>query len=263
MEETLLILNSIGESVTKEEVLCFVKVLLIDLKSDNPKVKWERDTKSPWGTFCSSGFTGTSCIRLQKHRIRNQPVVLMNYEKDGNFVFNAEEFDGDPNNTAHLAHLYRLIAATVIHREIYNDISTPNAEIQLSIEEMGNRCLKVNQLFCSVTANEVANTLMHKPSVVNLNISNESPEWHRRIKLIHNLVHVIQCTRVRESSLILDGFALKKANGQLCGHLTTDPIAKWANAHVIVDSERYPDFCFDEIRVKVAADIIGNLLMVL
>ena len=263
MEQTLLILNSIGESVTKEEALCFVKVLLIDLKSDNPKVKWERDTKSPWGTFCSSGFTGTSCIRLQKHRIRKQPVVLMSYEKDGKFVYNAEEFDGDPNNLDHLAHLYKKVAATVIHREIYNDIAVSDTENKLSVDEIDSQCLKVNQLFCSVTANEIVDELMHKPSVANLNISNESPEWHRRTKLIRNLVHVIQCTRVRESSLILDGFALKKADGQLCGHITTDPIAKWANAHIIADSERYPDFCFDEIRVKVAADIIGNLLMVL
>lgn len=263
MKPTLILLNSIGGTTTKEEASCFARQLLHDLKSSTPKYTWERTPNAAWGTFHSFGLTQTSRIQLQKYRIKKQSVVLMSYEKDGRFIYNIQEFDGDPNNTSHLAHLYKLVAATVIHKEIYNDIAVFDTENKLSVDEIDSRCLKVNQLFCSVTANEIVDTLMHKPSVVNLSISNESPEWHRRTKLIRNLVHVIQCTRVRESSLILDGFALKKADGQLCGHLTTDPIAKWANAHVVVNSERYPDYTFDEIRVKVAADIIANLLMIL
>ena len=74
---------------------------------------------------------------------------------------------------------------------------------------------------------------------------------------------LIQCARIKESPLILDGFALKKADGTLYGHIATEPIAKWANAHVIVRKDRYEGLAYHEIRVKIAADIIASLLLIL
>jgi hypothetical protein len=263
MERTLYLLNAHGSTVTKDEACCFVRQLIQDLKREQPKIKWQREKDTPWGTFFTRGLSGVSFIQLRSYRIQKQPVVFMNYEKDGKFVYNIHEFNGDPANPNHFAHLYKRVAATMAHQEVFGDNSDRCLATKLSVEEMDDRCLKVVDVFRAVTSQEVLDRLMKQPSMANINLSQGSPEWCRRSKQVCNIVRLIQCVRIRESSLILDGFALKKADGTLCGHISTDPIAKWANAYVIIRKDKYPGLAFDEIRVKVASDIIANLLMIL
>ena len=262
MERNLHIICGPGETITPEYVCCYVQQLLKDLKEGHMML-WQRDTTSGWGTFCSGGLSGNSCIRLSRYHIKKQPVVVLSYEKGNRLIYNAMEFDGNPSTPSHIAHLYEKVSAAVKHRNIFDGISEKDMDFHLSAEDMNERCLKVNELFNTITDQQMVDRLMYHPSTANLNISEDSPEWQRRTKQIHSLVHLIQCTRIRESSLILDGFALKKADGKRYGHITTDPIAKWANAHVIIKPDSYTGLAFDEIRIKVAADIIANLLMIL
>lgn len=130
-----------------------------------------------------------------------------------------------------------------------------------SIEETDDQCLKIIELFNSLSVSQIEDRLMNQPSILTLNASAGSPEWHRRCKMIRNLVKLIQGARIKESPYLIDGFSIKDCNGKLCGHIATDPIAKWANAHVIVRKEQYSGLQPDEIRLKVASDLIANLLL--
>lgn len=184
------------------------------------------------------------------------------YQKNQN-GYSLIELNLQSDSPGILAQLYKQVAATVKHQTIYGNSNIQESDTKLSVDEMNDWCLKVNELFRAVSVDQVVAYLMNRPSTANVNISEGSPEWQRREQQIRNLIQTIQYTRNRESSLILDGFALKKANGQICGHITTDPIAKWSNAHIIVRPERYTGLPFNEIRVKVASDIIANLLTIL
>ena len=261
MERTLILQTTQGETVTEAEACCFARQLLKDLKSDSPKIKWERDKTSPWGAFISTGLHGTSLIKLSAYQQLKHSVIYMSYQKDGKFIYTLQEFGGNPDNPKHLAHLYQWVSAAVKHGEIYRDVTDISTGSQLSVGETKDSCLKVIDVFRSVTVQEILDKLMAQPSFASFDISQDSPEWQRRSQQVKNLVQLIQCARIKESPLILDKFSLKKADGTLYGHIATEPIAKWANAHVIVRKDRYEGLAYHEIRVKIAADIIANLLL--
>ncbi len=263
MERTLILQTTQGETVTEAEVCCFARQLLKDLKSDAPKIKWAREKDAPWGTFVSTGITGTSLIRLSTYQHLNHPVIFMSYQKDGKFIYTVQEFGGKPENPRDLAHLYKWVSASVKHSDIYGNLTDKSTGSQLSVGETKDRCLKVIDVFRSVTVQEILDKLMAQPSMASFDISLDSPEWQRRSQQVKNLVQLIQCARIKESPLILDGFSLKKADGQLYGHIATEPIAKWSNAHIIIRKDRYEGLAYHEIRVKVASDIIANLLLFL
>lgn len=261
MERTLILQTTNGETVTEAEVCCFARQLLKDLKSDAPKIKWARKANAPWGAFVSTGLHGTSLIRLSTYLHLKRPVTFMSYQKDGKFIYTLQEFGGNPENPRDLAHLYKWVSASVKHSDIYGNVTDKSTDPQLSVGETKDRCLKVIDVFRAVTVQEILDKLMAQPSMVSFDISKDSPEWQRRSQQVKNIVQLIQCARIKESPLILDGFALKKADGTLYGHIATDPIAKWANAHVIVRKEQYSGLRPDEIRLKVASDLIANLLL--
>ena len=261
MERTLILQTTQGETVTEAEVCCFARQLLKDLKSDAPKIKWAREKNAPWGTFVSTGITGTSLIRLSTYQHLKHPVIFMSYQKNGKFIYTVQEFGGNPENPRDLAHLYKWVSASVKHSDIYGNPTDKSTGSQLSVGETKDRCLKVIDIFRSVTVQEVLDKLMAQPSMASFDISQDSPEWQRRSQQVKNIVQLIQCARIKESPLILDGFALKKADGTLYGHIATEPIAKWANAHIIIKKGRYEGLGYHEIRVKIAADIIANLLL--
>ena len=263
MERTLILQTTQGETVTEAEVCCFARQLLKDLKSDSPKIKWTREKNAPWGTFVSTGLTGTSLIRLSTYLHLKCPVIFMSYQTKDKFIYTLQEFDGNPENPKHFAHLYKWISALVKHSDIYGNVPDKSTGSQLSVGETKDRCLKVIDVFRSVTVQEILDKLMSQPSMVSFDISHDSPEWQRRSQQVKNLVQLIQFARIKESPLILDGFSLKKADGQLYGHIATEPIAKWANAHIIIRKDRYEGLAYHEIRVKVASDIIANLLLFL
>ena len=263
MERTLILQTTQGETVTEAEVCCFARQLLKDLKSDAPKIKWAREANAPWGAFVSTGLHGTSLIRLSTYLHLKRPVTFMRYQKDGKFIYTLQEFGGNPENPHDLAHLYKWVSASVKHSDIYGNVTDKSTGSQPSVGETKDRCLKVIDVFRAVTVQEILDKLMAQPSMVSFDISKDSPEWQRRSQQVKNIVQLIQCARIKESPLILDGFALKKADGTLYGHIATEPIAKWANAHVIVRKDRYEGLAYHEIRVKIAADIIASLLLIL
>ena len=263
MERTLILETTQGETVTEAEVCCFARQLLKDLKSDAPKIKWAREANAPWGAFVSTGLHGTSLIRLSTYLHLKRPVTFMSYQKDGKFIYTLQEFGGNPENPHDLAHLYKWVSASVKHSDIYGNVTDKSTGSQPSVGETKDRCLKVIDVFRAVTVQEILDKLMAQPSMVSFDISKDSPEWQRRSQQVKNIVQLIQCARIKESPLILDGFALKKADGTLYGHIATEPIAKWANAHVIVRKDRYEGLAYHEIRVKIAADIIASLLLIL
>jgi len=263
MERTLILQTTNGETVTEAEVCCFARQLLKDLKSDAPKIKWAREANAPWGAFVSTGLHGTSLIRLSTYLHLKRPVTFMSYQKDGKFIYTLQEFGGNPENPHDLAHLYKWVSASVKHSDIYGNVTDKSTDPQLSVGETKDRCLKVIDVFRAVTVQEILDKLMAQPSMVSFDISKDSPEWQCRSQQVKNLVQLIQCARIKESPLILDGFSLKKADGKLYGHIATEPIAKWANAHVIIRKDRYESLAYHEIRVKIAADIIASLLLIL
>ena len=263
MERTLYLLNSCGGTVTETEACCFVKQLIKDLKSETPKIKWNRVPDAEWGTFASTGLSGDSYIQLKSYRIKNQPVTCMLYKKGDVFVYTLQEFDGDPENSTHLSHLYKWVKASVRHRELYGNPVHKNTESQLSVEEMDDHCLKLIDVFRSLTPEQITGRLMNikQPSILCEGISVDSPEWIRRCKLIRSLVKFLQQARIKESCLIVENSVLKDSDGQSCGNIATEPVAKWVNAYVIIQEDKYTGLSADEIRLKVASDIVANLLI--
>ncbi len=263
MERTLYLLNSCGGTVTEAEACCFVKQLIKDLKSENPKIKWNRVPDAEWGTFFSTGLSGNSYIQLRSYRIKNQQVTCMLYKKGDAFVYTLQEFDGDSENPTHLFHLYKWTKAFVRHRELYGTPAHKSTESQLSVEEMDDHCLKLIDVFRSLTPEQIAGRLMNvkHPSILCEDISEGSPEWMRRSKMIRSLVKFLQQARIKESCLIVENSILKDSNGQSCGNISTEPVAKWVNAYVIIQKEQYAGLSSDEIRLTVASDIVANLLI--
>ncbi len=263
MERTLYLLNFCGGTITETEACCFVKQLIKDLKSENPKIKWNRVPDAGWGTFFSTGLSGDSYIQLKSYRIKNQLVTCMLYKKGDVFVYTLQEFDGDPKISTHLSHLYKWAKASVRHRELYGDPMHKNTESQLSVEEMDDHCLKIIDIFRSLTAEQIVGQLMNvmQPSILCEDISESSPEWMRRNKMIRSLVKFLQQARIKESCLIVENSVLKDSDGKTYGNITSEPVAKWVNAYVIIKEAKYADLSSDEIRLKVASDIIANLLI--
>ena len=179
MERTLILRTTQGETVTEAEALCFARQLLRDLKSDHPKINWKHDI-SNWSTFVSTGLSGTSLIKLSTYQVFKDPVIQMSYQKDGKFIYNIQEFQGSPANPKHLAHLYKWVAATVKHSCIYGTVAIKDSGAYPSIEETDDQCLKIIELFNSLSVSQIEDRLMNQPSILTLNASAGSPEWHRR-----------------------------------------------------------------------------------
>lgn len=263
MEHIQYLLNTPGGSITKETALCFMQQLIKDIKSEHPKIRWNRDLDSEWGTFFTNGLSGDSYIQLKCHRSQKKSMVCMSYAKGGKFVYNLIEFDGTPSMPSHLAHLYKWVKASVRHRELYGDTVHKATKSQLSVEEMDDHCLKIIDVFRSLTAEQIEVKLMKdaQPSVLSEDISEGSPEWIRRRKMIRSLVKFLQQARIKESCLIVENSVLKDSDGQSCGNIATEPVAKWVNAYVIIQEDKYTGLSADEIRLKVASDIVANLLI--
>ena len=263
MEHIQYLLNAPGGTVAKENALCFMQQLITDIKSDQPQIRWYRDLDAEWGTFFTHGLSGDSYIQLKCHRTPKKSMVCMSYAKDGKLVYNLLEFDGTPAAPNHLAHLYKWVKASVRHRELYGDTVHKGNKSQLSVEEMDDHCLKIIDIFRSLTAEQIEGKLMKctQYSVLNEDISEGSPEWIRRCKMIRSLVKFVQLARIKESALILENTTLKDSDGKSCGNIATEPVAKWVNAYIIVQKGQYAELSSDEIRLKVASDIVANLLI--
>ena len=263
MDHIQYLLNAPGGTVAKETALCFMQQLIKDLKSEQPKIRWYRDLDAEWGTFFTNGLSGDSYIQLKCHRTPKKSMVCMSYAKDGKLVYNLLEFDGDSENPTNLSHLYKWVKASVRHRELYGNPVHKNTQSQLSVEEMDDHCLKLIDVFRSLTPEQIAGRLMNikQPSILCKDISEGSPEWIRRCKMIRSLVKFLQQARIKESCLIVENSVLKDSAGQSCGNIATEPVAKWVNAYVIIPKEQRTELSADEIRLKVASDIVANLLI--
>ena len=263
MEHIQYLLNAPGGTVAKENALCFMQQLIKDIKSDQPQIRWYRDLDAEWGTFFTHGLSGDSYIQLKCHRTPKKSMVCMSYAKDGKLVYNLLEFDGTPAAPNHLAHLYKWVKASVRHRELYGDTVHKGNKSQLSVEEMDDHCLKIIDIFRSLTAEQIAGRLMNikHPSILCEDIDEGSPEWIRRCKMIRSLTKFLQQARIKESCLIVENSVLKDSVGQSCGNIATEPVAKWVNAYVIIPKEQRTELSADEIRLKVASDIVANLLI--
>ena len=263
MEHIQYLLNAPGGTVAKETALCFMQQLIKDIKSDQPQIRWYRDLDAEWGTFFTHGLSGDSYIQLKCHRSQKESMVCMSYAKDGKLVYNLLEFNGNPSMPTHLSHLYKWAKASVRHRELYGDTVLKGNKLQLSVEEMDDYCLKIIDVFRSLTPEQIASRLMNikQPSILCKGISVDSPEWIRRCKMIRSLVKFLQQARIKESCLIVENSVLKDSDGQSCGNIATEPVAKWVNAYVIIQEDKYTGLSADEIRLKVASDIVANLLI--
>jgi hypothetical protein len=74
-------------------------------------------------------------------------------------------------------------------------------------------------------------------------------------------VKFLQQARIKESCLIVENSVLKDSDEKTYGNIASEPVAKWVNAYVIIKEAKYADLSSDEIRLKVASDIVANLLI--
>ena len=113
------------------------------------------------------------------------------YQKNQN-GYSLIELNLQSDSPGILAQLYKQVAATVKHQTIYGNSNIQESDTTLSVDEMNDWCLKVNELFRAVSVDQVVAYLMNRPSTANVNISEGSPEWQRREQQIRNLIQTIQ-----------------------------------------------------------------------
>ncbi len=267
-ERTLTINCTSGEEVTKKQHACFVHNLIADTKRAKPLITWKRDPKVETGNnaYYSNGLAEgsliTICGRTDKHEVE------FTYSRHGKQIYSVTEIDGDLGCDMHLTMLMDKVARAVALAEA-NKRPDPMARLKASIDKPHQKpsdklpATHVSDMFRKVTADQMVDRILRKPSMLSINVTEGSPEFARLETLIRAVVTYIQAVRPKETGLLLKGFTLKSAIGEhhICGHTMLAPMADIARAHVELDDKYYGALKPAEQTEKFVADIVINMLI--
>lgn len=285
-QRTFEISQASGVEVTKKEASCFIHQLAKDASKPQSKqlFKWRIDPDAGVdagpGAFCSEGLTEGSLIKLCAITENGQTGVQFVFFKHGVLWYMCKEFSGDNSNDMHLACLYKMVSKVIHAAEpevtptsaSLADASTkPDLLAQLR-EDIDKKYQKPQQelpkmrvadMFRRVTAEQTVNRILRQPSMLSLNVAENSPEFARLESLITAVVTYIQAARPTNSRYILKGFALRSVTGghRVCNHIMLSPIADIANAYVELDDKYYGGLKPAEQTEKYVADIVVNMLI--
>ena len=259
---TLTITCTDGEEVTKPQHFCFVHNLIADIKRDKPLIQWRRSNSKDGIIYCSTGLAEGTLMTLRM--LTDKPGVEFTYSRHGKLLYSAVETNGDVNrkNLAHL--LYKVTCAVTMAGA--TEKQNPLAETLESIKpkpEPEKHSLTVADMFRKVTASQIADRILRHPSMLSINVAENSPEFARLETLITAVVTYIQAVRPKPSGLLLKGFALKPVTGEprVCGHLTLSKMSDIASAFVELDNQYYGGLKPAEQTEKFVADVVVNMLI--
>ena len=261
-QRTLTITCGEGEKVTKKQHSCFVHNLIADTMRPKPLITWNRDPKAESGSraYYTNGLASGTLITLRG--LNEQPGVEFTYSRHGKLLYRAVELYGDVNCDMHLAYLlHRVICAVTMAKA--SQQQNPLAEVRNSYRpketkpELG--CMRVCDIFRKVTAEQLIDYLLKKPSMLSIGVADGSVEQSRYAELIKATVAFMQYAKAEDRAILMEGFSLKGPDGKHCGHLVTAPRLV-PGAYVKFNEKYYGGLNPSERNLKFAADIVINLL---
>ena len=275
-----------GMEVTKKEASCFIHQLAKDASKPKAKqlFKWridpDADADAGAGAFCSDGLTEGSLIKLCSIVEDGKTGVQFAFFKNGELWYVCKEFGGDFSNDMHLSCLHKMVAKVVhsIQAEVTPTSASlaeaskkPDllAQLKETVDKKYEESQKeptgprVGDLFRKVTADQIVDRILRKPSMLSLNISENSPEFVRIEVLIRSVVGYIQAARPTNSRYLLKGFALKSATGnpRVCNHILFTPMSDIASAFAELDDKIYGGLNPAERTEKYVADVVTHMLI--
>ncbi len=257
---TLTITCTDGEEVTKTQHFCFVHNLIADIKRDKPLIQWRRSNSKDGIIYCSNGLAEGTLMTLRM--LTDKPGVEFTYSRHGKLLYSAVETNGDINRKNLTQLLHKVTCAVTMA-----GVANPLAEAMKSLKpkaEPEKYSLTVADMFRKVTAAQIADRILRYPSMLSINVAENSPEFARLETLITAVVTYIQAVRPKPSGLLLKGFALKPVTGEprVCGHLTLSKMSDIAGAFVgELDSHYYGGLKPAEQTEKFVADVVTNMLI--
>lgn len=275
-----------GMEVSKKEATCFIHQLAKDASKPQSKqlFKWRIDSDAGVdagpGAFCSEGLTESSLIKLCAITEDGKTGVQFAFFKHGVLWYMCKEFGGDNSNDMHLACLYKMVSKAVHVAEpevtptsaYLTEASKkpdPLAQLKADIDKKYQKPqqersgTRVGDMFRKVTADQIVDRILRKPSMLSLNITVGSPDYTRVETLIRSVVGYIQAARPTNSRYLLKGFALRSVTGdhRVCNHIMLSPMADIANAYVELDDKYYGGLKPAEQTEKFVADVVVNMLI--
>ncbi len=259
-KRSLLLSTSPTQPVSIEQLNCFVRGLTADAQRAKPSIKWKPESNNG---FQTNGLTPGSLIKISTCCHDGKPAFRLAYSRDGEQVVHAIETDGTPCKDSHLACLHRTVESAVKKAALYGTSMPEETAVSRKASESKSDpyCMRVGDVLRAIDIDELVSKLLDQPSMLNLSITKNSPEWTRKEALIRSIATYLQSVAPRETGVLLDSWALKTPDGFVCGHLVTTPMARVANAHVQIDDKHYGGLTPKEANLKFAADIIANLMV--
>lgn len=265
-KRTLTITCTEGNEVTKKQHTCFIHNLIADITKDKPLIQWRRSNSKDGVIYCSNGLAEGTLMTIRM--LTDKSGAEFTYNRHGKLIYTATETDGNVNCDMHMTHLLHKITCAVTMAEaaqkqdpltqmketINQKPQTPQKE--LSGPRFGEMCRKV-------TADQIVDHILRKPSMLSLNVSENSPEFVRIEALIRAVVGYLQAARPQNSRYLLKGFALRSATGEsrVCNHIMLSPISDIASAFVELDDKYYGGLKPAEQTEKFVADVVVNMLI--
>lgn len=265
-ERTLTLDCTAGEEVTKKQHSCFVHNLIADISKPKPLIQWRRSNSKDGIVYCSNGLAEGTFMTLRM--LMDQPGVEFVYRRFGKIIYTATEKQGDTSCDMHLAMLLHKVTCAVTMAEA-NKKPDPLAQLR---EDIDKKCEKpqkelsgprVGDLFRRVTADQIVDHILRKPSMLSINVKEGSPEFTRLEALIRAVVGYIQAVRPINSRYLLKGFALRSVTGnpRVCNHIMLAPMSDIAGAFAELDDKTYGGLKPAEQTEKYVADVVTHMLI--
>lgn len=265
-KRTLTITCTEGNEVTKKQHTCFIHNLVADISKGKPLIQWQRSNNKDGVTYCSNGLAEGTLMTIRM--LTDKPGAEFTYSRRGKLIYTATETDGDVNCDMHLAHLLHKVTCVVTLAEVSKK-PDPLAQLKEDLDKKYEESQKeptgprVGDLFRKVTAEQIVNRILRQPSMLSLNVAENSPEFARLESLITAVVTYIQAVRPKETRYILKGFALRSATGntRVCNHIMFVPMTDIASAFAELDDKNFGGLMPTERTEKYVADVVTNMLI--
>lgn len=265
-KRTLTITCTEGNEVTKKQHTCFVHNLIADISKPKPLIQWRRSNSKDGIIYCSNGLAEGTLMTIRM--LTDKPGAEFTYNRHGKLIYTATETDGDVNCDMHMTHLLHKITCAATMAEAAQK-PAPLAQLKEAVDkklqtpQQELSATHVGDMFRKVTADQMVDRILRKPSMLSINVAEGSPEFARLETLIRAVIAYIQAVRPKETGLLLKGFALKSVTGdrRVCGHTMLSPMADIANAHVELDERYYGGLKPAEQTEKFVADVVVNMLI--
>lgn len=264
-KRTLTITCTEGNEVTKKQHSCFIHNLIADISKPKPLIQWRRSNSMDGIVYCSNGLAEGTLMTIRM--LTGKPGVEFTYSRYGKLIYKAIEHDGDTHCDMHLMMLHHKVTCIVTLAEVSKK-PDPLAQMKQDIDKEDPKPQKeptgprVGDLFRKVTADQIVDRILRKPSMLSINIAVGSPDYARVETLIRSVVGYIQAVRPINSRYLLKGFALKSATGnpRVCHHIMLAPMSDIAGAIAELDDKVYGGLKPAERTEKYVADVVTHML---